>query len=258
MLLIFSDLDGTLLDSNYDFSAALPALQLAERHEFPIILSSSKTRAEMETIRSAIGNVHPFIPENGGAAVFPAAGQYETIQFGRSYANLTATLHQLAKRSQIGVRGFADMTAIEVATLTGLTVEQAALAKQREYDEPFLMLAEKGEAKLLQTIEEAGLRWTRGGQFFHITGTNDKGVAARAIRDRYALEHPRLTTIALGDAPNDIELLRFAEVPVIIRSAHTAELAAMLPNARVTRLAGPAGWNEAVIDLVNRDLANSR
>jgi len=45
---------------------------------------------------------------------------------------------------------------------------------------------------------------------------------------------------------------------VIIRSAHTDKLAAMVPNARVTRLAGPAGWNEAVIDLVNRDLANGR
>ena len=96
-----------------------------------------------------MGNVHPFIPENGGAAVFPFAGQYETIQFGRSYTNLTATLHQLAKRSQIGVRGFADMTAIEVATITG-EIFEVARAKIVDHRQPRLrkfFLQRKGEIR---------------------------------------------------------------------------------------------------------------
>ena len=257
MLLIFSDLDGTLLDSNYSYSAAVPALELAERNGVPIILTSSKTRAEMETIRITMKNIHPFIPENGGAAVIPtgADGEYKTIPFGTPYQELTGMLHRLAKQSGVSVRGFSDMTAAEVAETTGLTLPQATLAKQREYDEPFLVTGAQDTAGLLRSIEDAGLRWTRGGRFFHITGANDKAMAARAIRDRYALDcyalgHPRPATIALGDAPNDCELLRFADIPVIVKSSHVAELAAMVPNARITRLPGPAGWNEAVLDIL--------
>jgi len=252
MLLIFSDLDGTLLDSTYSYTAAIPALELAERCGIPIILSSSKTRAEIETIRVAMGNLHPFIPENGGAAVIPtnADGEHKTVPFGTSYQELTGALHRLAKQSRVKVRGFSDMTAAEVAESTGLTLQQAALAKQREYDEPFQVSDAREAAGLLRSIEDAGLRWTRGGRFFHITGANDKAMAARAIRDCYGLVHPRPTTIALGDAPNDCELLRFADIPVIVKSPHTAELAAMVPNARITRLPGPAGWNEAVLDIL--------
>ncbi|MGB9606864.1 MAG: hypothetical protein ACPL88_13400, partial [Bryobacteraceae bacterium] len=49
VLAVFSDLDGTLLDTaRYDFTPALPALAALRRHGFPLVLVSSKTRAEME------------------------------------------------------------------------------------------------------------------------------------------------------------------------------------------------------------------
>ncbi|MEP6535180.1 MAG: HAD-IIB family hydrolase [Bryobacteraceae bacterium] len=248
MLLIFSDLDGTLLDSNYSFADALPALRLADQRGIPIILSSSKTRVEMEAIRAEMGNVHAFIPENGGAAILPKTA---AVPFGTPYQELTAALHLLAKQTKISVRGFADMTAAEVAQLTGLGLAQAVLAKQREYDEPFLIAGGQDPAQLLRGIEEAGLRWTRGGRFFHITGPNDKAMAARAIRDHYARDHAQLTTVALGDAPNDGELLHLADIAVIVKSPYAGYLSHIVPHARSTRLAGPAGWNEAVLEILH-------
>jgi mannosyl-3-phosphoglycerate phosphatase len=48
-LVIFTDLDGTLLDRNtYSFEPALPALHLIRQKDIPLILTSSKTRAEIE------------------------------------------------------------------------------------------------------------------------------------------------------------------------------------------------------------------
>jgi mannosyl-3-phosphoglycerate phosphatase len=265
MLLIFSDLDGTLLDSNYSHDAAAPALAAAEIRGIPIILSSSKTLAEMESVRLEMGNNHPFIPENGGASVIPAnyfpfetpgerGGEYEAIRFGTPYPELVATLRQLSRETGIAVRGFSDMTPEDVAEATGLPLQQARLAKQREYDEPFTVTGSQPVKVLLQAIEGAGLRWTRGGRFFHILGANDKAMAASAIRECYARLHPQLTTVALGDAPNDCELLRFADIPVIVGSAYTQELAALVPTARITRITGSAGWNEAVLDIVRESM----
>ncbi|MBM4388831.1 MAG: HAD hydrolase family protein, partial [Deltaproteobacteria bacterium] len=60
-LIIFTDLDGTLLDSRtYSFEQAEPALELIKRRRIPLIICSSKTRAEIEAIRETIGNLDPF------------------------------------------------------------------------------------------------------------------------------------------------------------------------------------------------------
>ena len=50
--LIFTDLDGTLLDEDYGWIAARPAIEALQMASFPIILNSSKTVSEMEVIRN--------------------------------------------------------------------------------------------------------------------------------------------------------------------------------------------------------------
>jgi hypothetical protein len=72
MLLMFSDMDGSLLDHHsYSFAAALPMITALEQLDIPLILASSKTRAEILDLRTALGNRHPFIVENGAAIVIP-------------------------------------------------------------------------------------------------------------------------------------------------------------------------------------------
>lgn len=45
--ILFTDLDGTLLDhESYEWKEAKPALDLCKERRVPIILVSSKTRAE--------------------------------------------------------------------------------------------------------------------------------------------------------------------------------------------------------------------
>ena len=69
---IFTDLDGTLLDHHtYSYDAARPALERLRKSEIPLIMVSSKTRIEIEVLRTEIGNREPFIPENGGAIFIP-------------------------------------------------------------------------------------------------------------------------------------------------------------------------------------------
>ena len=70
--IIFTDLDGTLLDhSSYQWDRAKPALDLCQRFHVPVVLVSSKTRAEMVKLKDELGLSHPFISENGGGIFFP-------------------------------------------------------------------------------------------------------------------------------------------------------------------------------------------
>ena len=71
MLLVYSDLDATLLDhENYSFNPAIPALKLLEKKGIPLILASSKTYQEMIAIKKSMGNYYPFIYENGSGIFF--------------------------------------------------------------------------------------------------------------------------------------------------------------------------------------------
>ena len=71
-VIVVSDLDGTLLDhETYSFDAARPALARLRQADVPLVLCTSKTRAEVESIRRSLDNEHPFIVENGGAVVIP-------------------------------------------------------------------------------------------------------------------------------------------------------------------------------------------
>jgi mannosyl-3-phosphoglycerate phosphatase len=243
MLVIFSDLDGTLLDESYSFDAAKPALALLRREGVPLVLLSSKTRAEMIEWRKRLGiRGAPFVVENGGAVVWGG----ETVALGAPYAELLRDLEAASRASGCRVRGFHQMDAAEIARIAGMTVEWAALAKHREYDEPFQVLDAGKAADLEAAIERLGKRCVRGGRFYHITGANDKAAAVRVVAERY----PGAITAGLGDAPNDLSMLRAVQVPVIVRSKFTSDMAAALPSARVTAKPGPAGWNEAVIELL--------
>src|SRR5215831_9783180 len=152
-LLVLSDLDGTLLDhTTYAFDAARAALERLRDARVPLVLCTSKTRAEVEPIRAALGNAHPFIVENGGGVYVPTdyfpfeiegterRGDCIVIPLGDPYAELTRALARASRASGVEVRGFGDMTDDEVAAETGLTLAEARLARQREFDEPFMVL----------------------------------------------------------------------------------------------------------------------
>ena len=71
-LVIFTDLDGTLLDArNYSWRAAQPALDQLRRRRVPVVFCTSKTRAEILPLREELRNADPFVAENGGAIYVP-------------------------------------------------------------------------------------------------------------------------------------------------------------------------------------------
>jgi mannosyl-3-phosphoglycerate phosphatase len=74
-LIVFSDLDGTLLDhATYSWQAAVPALEALKERGIPLILASSKTSAEIAELRAETGFADcPAIVENGAGLLEPAA-----------------------------------------------------------------------------------------------------------------------------------------------------------------------------------------
>lgn len=263
-LVVISDLDGTLLDhSTYDVEPARRALDRLREEGIPLVLCTSKTRAEVEPLRAALRNGDPFIVENGGGVYIPDGyfpfdvegaeprGTYRVVSIGDPYPDLVRVLERASLATGVRVLGFASMSDDAVAEATGLALHEARLARQREFDEPFMILDPDQAPDLLAAIERQGKQWTRGGRFYHITGPSDK---ARAVSRLIALYRRHLgptRTAGLGDAPNDAGFLGVVDVPIVVASSRLAQLRALVPHARVTERAGPAGWNEAVLALLD-------
>ncbi len=268
-LLIFTDLDGTLLDHDtYDFTPALPALAATRATQVPVILCSSKTFAEMQYWCKALDINHPFISENGGALFLPkdyfveplgAVSErdgHNLILTGVAYSKLRAALIAIVARTYLPLIGFGDLTVEQIAARTGLALEQACLAKMRDADEPFFIGRDFSEDEVKRLQAEAwreGLRVTRGGRFFHLTGSSDKGTAAHQLIRLYQAAWQRpIRTVGLGDSLNDLPLLQAVDAPVLVRkkNGEVDESVLTQVKAQITKHSGPAGWNEAVLKIL--------
>ncbi len=63
-VVIFTDLDGTLLDHhNYSFIPAIPCLEFIRKQNIPLIFTSSKTSIEIEELCTLTNLYHPYIAE---------------------------------------------------------------------------------------------------------------------------------------------------------------------------------------------------
>lgn len=204
-LLVFTDLDGTVLD-HYSYSHALaePMLRVFMRENIPVIPVSSKTRAELEPLRVALENHHPFIVENGAGICIPEnyfsdmPSGYEFINgywqkgFSRPRAFWQACLRKLQPEFESDFISFSMAGTQGIAKMTGLSLEEAEQANQRQYSEPLLWRGSPERRNyFLRCLQDMDVRAVQGGRFLQLL---------MKIRIKQEAFHPNATqyTLQLG------------------------------------------------------------
>ncbi len=260
-LIILTDLDGTLLDQqSYSYEASLPAIDRVRSSGVPLILCSSKTRAEILPLWESLALRSPFISENGGAIYgpldyfpFPIPGSIArngmlVKELGTEIESLRRALEEAAQEYAVKIRPFGAMKLNEIAQMSGLTLEQAALATKREYDEPFLIESGSRE-KLFRALRDRGFQVIHGGRFFHLTGGHDKGKAVKLLLDHYRRCYSSSLSVGLGNSANDLPLFFEVDEPVLVRNSdgsYDGETLKRMPLIKCTQKSGSEGWREAV------------
>jgi len=233
-----------------------------------VIFCSSKTAAEIEALIRELGLSIPFIAENGGGVWVPesytgldisglplAKGNY-LLALGRPYPELISALGEVRDELDLPLRGFSDMTEGEVARLGEMTRAAAGLAKQRQFDEPFVADVEDegAERRMREAFARRGLRITRGGRFFHVTGDNDKGSALGHLNRLFLRQYPELLTLGIGDSANDLPMLAAVDRPALVQKpdgSYDTTVLRNLPRVHQVPGIGPAGWSRVVMEFVD-------
>ncbi len=255
-VLIFTDLDGTVLDhDSYSPAPADTFIAALDPDRTTVIPVTSKTRVEVLALIFDIAPMRVFVTENGSAIHAPEGFPWDAdtspqIYFpGANHEMILAALEELDPFLRKRVRGFSDMTIKEIATETGLSLQSASKAKAREASEPFLWLGDSGElAKLEEHMAGQNIKVQQGGRFFHLTGQCGKADAMRWIASQFRTAKPehQFVSVALGDGPNDIEMIEEAELGVIIPNPDGKSIHSAKPSVITAPKPGPAGWVAAM------------
>jgi mannosyl-3-phosphoglycerate phosphatase len=259
--LVFTDLDGTLLDPRtYSCEKSLAAINQLKGNNIPIIFCSAKTRAEQQIYRRELGIFHPFVVENGGAIFIPqgyfpfppdcrkTVDNLLVIELAVPHGRVRKLLAKIGKENDFRFKGFGDMSAAEVAELTGLNLESARLAQQREYDEPvqFDTSAEREIVQFLTKLADAGLNWSRGGRLYHVMGGGGKGKAVNILDALYRKMWGEIRTVGLGNGLNDLPMLSQVDIPILVQKRDHSWEDINLPRLRKVQGIGPEGWSRAI------------
>ena len=270
-IMIFSDLDGTLMDHyTYKSTEALPVIKQLNAANVPIVLTTSKTIAEVKAIQKNLNINDALIVENGAAIFLPKVlfkkqpqdtntdGDYWVKSFCPPLQHWLTIIEKAPAEFTGLFKGFSSLSIAELTEITGLTEQAAELAKNRHYGEPIHWTGdESSKLAFIEYLEAAGATILQGGRFFHVSGESDKGRALNWLTQYYkeTFQFNNISSIALGDGKNDIAMLEAADYAVQIRSpVHDFPELKKHTNVIQTNNYGPAGWAEALDQILPEPL----
>jgi mannosyl-3-phosphoglycerate phosphatase len=221
----------------------------------------------MELIQSDLKLHHPFISENGGGLFLrhgyfqdrPAAARdaqnYQVIDCGRPYYLVAEALRETARRVDIAVTGFNDMSIEDVADECRLSLAQARLAKLREYDEPFRLVDSNPAAysRICRDLRRRGIRCFTHETFHHATSVADQAQSLRLLISLYQKAHGGpILTVGLARQSRETCLLRAVDIPLVVPSANAdpTQFGSPVPTARFISAESPMDGADAILQML--------
>jgi mannosyl-3-phosphoglycerate phosphatase len=268
---IFSDVE-ILLESAASLTDEIRNLRhLITSQHVPLVLCSTRTRAEIESMHLQCGLQHPFICENGAAVWVPhgyfgfdlpnarRTPGYQVVEYGRPYSEVVRALDESARALDIDVRGFHSATIDEVARGCRSTRQAAQLAKLREYGEPFRIVSRHPEqrTRLFKALNRRGFGCAAGGRYDYVGAPIDEVVGIRLLCDAYERVFGPIVSIGVGDPVRDIGLLQFVRTPILTRRVDDDAPPPLImkrpaKDARKHGASAPSGWRWLVSRLAGR------
>ena len=214
---IVTDLDGTLMDHNYDISPAKKTLNMLSEMSIPVIPCTSKTASEVRYFRNENGLSDPFIVENGAAIYgtnIDKSAEWELI-LGKNYNELRFIMMKISKEVSYELIPLNDLSKNQIYELTGLSEDGISRALDRHWSVPFLNPPDEIFEKVRLLCDSYNVHVFKGNRMSHLLSSEShKGQAVNKLKSY--LQNQDVKIIALGDSQNDLPLLEYADISIVI------------------------------------------
>ncbi len=266
--LIFTDLDGTLLDhDNYSYGNNKKMISTIINNKNEIIFNTSKTFSECKKLLKELklSNM-PFSTENGAVLYFPKI-RFNKIKNSSSFerywklriAKLSSkSWHQFLKQKQKKYNFLIaqDLSPKILKKYTNLNNTNMML--DREASQIILWEDNFTKFKLFKNdlkSEKEGVL-IKGSRFIQISSICNKRIAKKLISHAYDIQFRdkySINTIALGDSKNDIDMLNSCKYSCLIKNSNGThvKLRSNKKNIFKSSKLAPDGWCEVLYKLNN-------
>ncbi|NCF45213.1 MAG: HAD-IIB family hydrolase [Proteobacteria bacterium] len=244
--LVFTDLDGTLLDRRYDLEAAATAMD--DLHDLGCICipASSKTYDEMVALNKYRKFPSPCIFENGAGLFWPSSAEPESL--GRCANEIHDLLEHIRDEHSFAFRTIRDIGCDELREITGLDHSGAVAAKARTGSMPLLWQdSEQAQDTFHEILGFIGLQIVRGGLFQTVLDKScSKAVGMKTIAEHFNRGENRPALVACGDAENDLDMLLSADFAVLFPDSNGQYLSLDHKFLHRAKASGHEAWLQAL------------
>ena len=270
--LIFTDLDGTLLDhENYSFGTNKKTISTIINNKNEIIFNTSKTFSECKKLLKELKLLNmPFSTENGAVIYFPKI-RFNKIKNSFSFGRYWSV--RIAKLSSKNWYQFLKLKQKKYNFLIAQDLSPKILKKYTNLNNTNMMLDREASQIILWEDNLTKLKLfkkdlksekdgilIKGSRFMQISSICNKRIAKKLISHAYDIQFRdkySINTIALGDSKNDIDMLNSCKYSCLIKNSSDAYPKLRLNKKNVFKSSkiAPDGWSEVLYKL-NKTLEN--
>lgn len=269
-VVIFTDVDGTILDDNFQLAVEREVLDRAF-NKCSIVMVSSRTIAELLALQESLGVYGECIAENGGVvatytplpSVSEEAWDWEIggpglLAVQRLAAPVGETfeiVRRLAAEHGLTLNLHRNLSPEELAERAGYSIEDAERSCDRRVSvliDPVVSNA-PNSAAFFEALRNEGCAVAYGGRWISVVKGADKGAAVLAyLAALKARGEEVVMTVGIGNQANDTALLRAVDRPYAIRNpevGHSPELTEV-PGVNLLNNEGCRGWEEMAEEIL--------
>ena len=255
--IIFSDVDGCLIGKGLTcFNKITEAINRISESVL-LILATGKTAHEIIHLNQYLQLPGPFIVENGQGLLFKwpiptlfhsfkwiSLGDYALLSLGEKHQNLSV-IKSISPPNAL----LTEMEDDYLAFLTGISVEEAYLAKQRFFTQPIFIkcLSENALKILKKQLRNKNFFYSQSSNFLHATQCfSSKGRAIGFLLQSLFLKEVN-RTYAIGDSLNDFSMFARCEKSYYI-SNHPYD--ALPKQCEIVLEKELSGWLKIVSEII--------
>ena len=252
-ILIFTDLDGTLLNRDtFKFDSIKTFLKELKNRNIIIIPNSSKTEDQIIEFNNEADFQFPFVSENGAIIhnlnflnqEFP-----DKIILARNTHKIQnifdKNIHQDLKSK---CKVISSLTMSEQTQIFGLPENKLQQVFKRSCTIPIIFEGNNEEKLSLKNILlKNGLDFKDGGRVLNLGDKINKADAMKKITQMLETKFKcKPKTIAVGDNHNDLEMLQNSDIPCLVKNDKFLNKNLQIKNLIISKQAAPEGWVEIV------------